>query len=98
MASPVVETASTAYPFSSRAVRIVNCRAGSSSTKSRFFILMSFRSGRYGDGSRENESKARPHPGLAGDFDLSPVLFDDLLDDGEPDSGACFSRFFRLFG
>jgi hypothetical protein len=43
MASPVVDTASTAYPFSSRAVWMVNCSAGSSSTNSIFCINRSVR-------------------------------------------------------
>lgn len=35
---------------------------------------------------------------LAGYLNLSAMLFHNLLDDRQPDSGACFSRFLGLPG
>ena len=43
---------------------------------------------------RNHDRKTGACPRLAGDPDLSAVLLHDLLDDGQPDSGARFSRFF----
>ena len=57
---------------------------------------MSFRRG--GHARRQHQREAGAHSRLAGHLDLSAVLLHDLLDDGKPDSGARFARFFRLFG
>src|ERR1700722_10427689 len=45
---------------------------------------------------RQHQREARAFAGFAGHFDLPTVLFYNLLDDRQPDSGASFSRFFGL--
>src|ERR1035437_791559 len=60
---------------------------------------MSFRRGGHAGGRtrRHDHREATAGPRPASHFNASAVLFHDLLDDGQPDSGAGLPRFFRLF-
>src|SRR4051794_12024130 len=51
-----------------------------------------------GRGPRLPRGKAGAGAGLARALDLPPVLFHDLFDDREADSGPRLARFLRLFG
>ena len=80
---------------------MVNWSAGSSSTNSS--LLHQCRSAAAGSPAasgrrRQHQREAGAGARLAGHFDLSAVLLHNLLDDGEPDSGARFARFLRLLG
>ena len=46
---------------------------------------------------RHNHREATPGARPAGHFNSSSVLFHNLLDDGEPDSGARLAGFLRFF-
>jgi hypothetical protein len=61
---------------------------------------MSFRGsgGRREDGGRQHQCEAGPFAGLAAYLDLPAVLFHDLLDDRQADSGARYPLLFGFFG